>query len=179
MREIQQPTVEHRSSPGIEEDIVRHPAFAQIAVSRVSGGAMLYGSDFQHQHFVRVTIRASELHRSLSRDWAMGGKTYIEVDLSEAQWAEFVSSFNVGMGVQCTLVERNHEMIPGLPKPERRIDQFEGEARETLGDALKHLDKLVEQINEMKISQKQKDQLIGHIRMSRQELVSNLPFVLK
>lgn len=64
---------------------VRHPAFASIRASRVSGGANLYDSDFQHQHYVTVSIMRSELHRTLSNDWHHGREELIEVAMSESQ----------------------------------------------------------------------------------------------
>jgi hypothetical protein len=177
-RHIEQPTFEN---VGSDETMVRHPAFAQISASRVSGGAYLYGSDFQHQHYVTIRICESTLRRKLSNDWPMGSTMsgFIEVDLSEAQWAEFVSSMNVGSGVQCTLRRRENKEIPGLPAPQRRADQFRDEVRETMVDSLAHLEKLSEAIDVMSASEKQKNALRGHLRMARQELLSNIPFVEK
>lgn len=51
------------------ESRITHPAFAQIGASRVSGSVNLYGSEFNHQHFITISIHRSELNRSLSRDW--------------------------------------------------------------------------------------------------------------
>jgi hypothetical protein len=98
----QDPTIEKVDSP-ISDSVEKHPAYAQIGASRVSGGTYLYGSNFAHQHYVTISITKSELNRSLSRDWASGGEEYIEVALSEAQWASFVSTLNSGTGIQCTL----------------------------------------------------------------------------
>ena len=99
---FQQPTAEKVGS-NITETVESHPAYAQISASRVSGQTNLYGSDFSHQNYVTISIHASELHRSLSRDWAFSRREYIEVAMSESQWAAFVSSMNVGCGIQCTL----------------------------------------------------------------------------
>lgn len=180
MGKVEQPTIERESFGGGFEEVIKHPAFAQIGASRVSGGVILYGSDFQHQNFVRIRINKSQLHRKLSNDWPYGGSQgYIEVDLSEAQWAEFVSSMNVGNGVQCTLRYLQGEQIPELPKPEPRMNQFNGELKETIEDSLAHMDKLIASIEATKVSQKQKDEMLGHLRMARQELLANIPFVLK
>lgn len=66
-------------------EVMRHPAFGQISVSRVAGHRHLYGSDFAHQHYVTLTIRGSEMHRSLARDWPYAREHLVEVSLSEAQ----------------------------------------------------------------------------------------------
>lgn len=164
---------------GRDGTVSTHPAFAQISASRVTGGAVLYGSDFQHQHFVTIKIKQSQSHRSLSRDWHNAGEEYIEVALSEAQWAAFVSSMNVGSGTTCTLTRRNREMIPSLPDPVSRRDQFNGEVSETLRDAIKALDKLTDDIDALKLSEKQKGELRGRVETARREIGSNVPFVLK
>ncbi|KKL96942.1 hypothetical protein LCGC14_1839510, partial [marine sediment metagenome] len=99
--ESQEPTIEVTKDDPINDTVERHPAYAQIGAMRVSGshGAYLYGSDFRHQHYIMIQIHDSVLHRSLSGDRAHSGKRLIEVALSEAQWATFVSSLNQGSGV--------------------------------------------------------------------------------
>lgn len=69
-----------------DEETTTHPAYAMIGASRVQGGSYLYGSEFHHQHFVTVSIRRAETHRSLSRDWFSGGEELIEVAMSEAHY---------------------------------------------------------------------------------------------
>jgi hypothetical protein len=156
-----------------------HPAFAQIGASRISGGAVLYGSDFQHQHFVRIRVSKSYLRRDLSNDMPMAGvEPMIEVDLSEAQWASFVSSMNTGGGTQCTLYAFNGESVPGLPTPESRKDQFKQEAIAACSKAFEAIKELQDAISDTKLSQKQKDDLLKRSEAVRGRLTGSLPFVL-
>jgi hypothetical protein len=127
---------------------VTHPAFAQIRASRVSGSTALYGSDFRHQHYLTITISASYLDRHLSNDWPHDGKELIEVAMSEAQWATFVSSLNMGGGVQCTLTHQNGKPIPALPDPESRVQQFGQELKEGLAEHVQELRAIASQIRE-------------------------------
>src|SRR3954470_19367469 len=105
MRKAEKPTTEIVDQKSGTEEIEKHPAYGQIAASRVTsgGGATLYGSDFKHSNFITIRVHASEQHRSLSHDWHYARDMLCEVALSEAQWATFVSSLNAGMGVPCTL----------------------------------------------------------------------------
>lgn len=87
-----------------------HPAFAVIGAHRYSGGSdTLYGSPLKHHGGITVTIQFSDEHVSIGnhnywpRHGVHGGATIAEVTLSEAQWATFVSTLNVGSGVPCTL----------------------------------------------------------------------------
>jgi len=110
------PTIERNG----EDIVTRHPAFGQIAVSRVSGRRTLYGSDFVHNGFVRVSIYGSEQHRTNSHDWPHhSNRPLIEVDMSEAQWGAFVSSFSSSEGARCTLVSVVGERKPEIPYEDR------------------------------------------------------------
>jgi hypothetical protein len=176
---IQEPTITPGKYGGERETKYEHPAYGMIGASRVSGGTMLYGSDFQHNSFIRITVRESYLKRGLSTDWPHGHDELIELDVSEAQWAQFVSAMNVGFGVQCTLRHVQGEFRPGLPKPASRVDQFAGEAKAKLTRALDELTALHSAIDELKLSEKQKNALKSHVQQARQQFTSNLPFVLQ
>lgn len=175
-RAIQEPTV---TDDGQDRQEISHPAFAQISAGRVSGGAVLYGSDFQHQHYIRIRISPSTLMRSLSNDWAHASlQRYIEVDLSEAQWAQFVSSMNTGGGTQCTLSDLNGEMVPGIPAPTKRRDQFKSEAVAACREAFAAIDELQAALEDAKLSQKARDDLNKRAESIRSRLTGSLPFVL-
>ena len=57
------PTVTPPTDGTYDDSVETHPAYAQIGVHRVSGRTRLYGSDFEHQHWMTVTVRRSELRR--------------------------------------------------------------------------------------------------------------------
>jgi hypothetical protein len=179
MRAVEEPTIE-KSSSGHRDYTVHHPAYAQISANRVSGGKVLYGSDFQHQNYVTVKITKSELHRNLSNDSAFGSsRPYIEVAMSEAQWAEFVSSMNVGFGVQCTLQYKDGKEIPGIPNVANQRETFKEEAAQRAEHALQTLAELREKIDALGISEKAKKSLRGHVNSAEAQLTSSMPFVLE
>lgn len=94
-----------------------HPAFGAITAHRITStpGSVLFDSEIQHNHFVRVTVSPMTRSRHLNRDWLHPRLTpLIEVDMSEAQWASFVSSMNTS-AVPCTIraTESNRD-VPGL-----------------------------------------------------------------
>ncbi|MFM0608667.1 hypothetical protein PQR05_29475 [Paraburkholderia sediminicola] len=180
-RRIEEPTItEDNARVGDKSLRYEHPAYAQIAASRVSGHVNLYGSDFSHQHFVRIKVARSSIRRDLSNDWVSADLTpYIEVDLSEAQWASFVSSMNVGGGTQCTLrFLKGEGEIADLPAPASRRDQFKSEAIAACREAFAAIDELKAAIAETKLSQKQRDDLMKRADSVRGRLNGSLPFVL-
>lgn len=118
-REVVQPTVNDR-------DAETHPAWGLIGASRVQTsppGANLFDSDIRHAHTVVVRISTASRKRDLGRDWKHSEAEFVEVEMSEAQWASFVSSMNAGDGVACTIRRREDEiLVPDFP-PEARLRQ--------------------------------------------------------
>lgn len=152
-----------------------HPAYGMIGASRVTSsppGVAMFGSDFQHQRFVKVTIMRGELSRSLSEDRHRGvGVPLVEVALSEAQWATFVSAMNIGHGVPCTLEIADGERLPGIEPTTDRREQINAEVIDTMRDALTTLEELREAAPTNKLKKK--------VDMAIQQIKSNIPFVAK
>lgn len=97
MRDYSEPTVDEYGSEV-------HPAWATIGAYRgQSTGTYLFDSDVKHQNTVTIRLYEANRKRDLHHDWIHGGKEIMEVELSEAQWASFVSAMNSGSGVPCTL----------------------------------------------------------------------------
>ena len=165
------------SGSTVFESTETHPAYAQISGSRVSGGAVLYGSDFKHQHYVTIRIAKSDLHRGLSNDRLSTREHYIEVALSEAQWATFVSSLNIGSGVQCTLQWFQGKHISQIPAPPDRTKQFALEASERLKMAADGLQRLRETINLSTANVTTKRNLLSAVELVARNLTPNLMFV--
>jgi hypothetical protein len=102
-----------------------------ISASRVTShpGAVLFDSDIRHQHYVTVNISGARRQRDLNRDWLHTDKTEIEVSMSEAQWASFVSSMNT-TGVPTTITYKKGEggipRIPYEPRLQESMDEVHG-----------------------------------------------------
>jgi hypothetical protein len=113
------PTEEVRDGSGGDKETIRkHPAFGMIGAARVqSMGTWLFGSPIKHRGFIILRIQEAEEHHRLNSDWHYANKLTTEVWLSEAQWASFVSTLNIGSGVPCTISYRQTgpaEDIPGI-----------------------------------------------------------------
>jgi hypothetical protein len=121
-----------------EKGYERHPAWGMIGASRVqcSPGAVLFDSDIRHMHTVRIVVGTASRRRDLHSDYQHREKEFLELELSEAQWASFVSSMNTGNGVPCTIRRREEErQVPEMPHDSRlkvSIDEVRDEARDAL-----------------------------------------------
>lgn len=179
---IEEPvTVKKSFSPNDDNTVTTHPSFGQISIHRVNGNAVLYGSDFVHHNTVRIAIHRSQLNRNLSHDWYFANETVVEVEMSEAQWATYVSSFNVGTGVPCTLRFVQNDEVPtkpGLPDPDIR-GEFSSEVGKTIKDAMNSLKRLKEKVlsETTKLPKKTQAELIGPIEAAMREIGSNISFV--
>lgn len=178
MRPIEEPVVTMEEGPGrMDESVARHPAFVQIGAYRSQGGhTPLYDSDFTHNAMITIRVSKSELHRNLGRDWHFGREEIMEIAMSEAQWATFVSSLNMGSGVPATLRQFNGEIIPGLPKPLSRANQFGEEVRKTLDSSIASLDKLAAAVEAMGLPKGKVAAIQSEISMARMQLHSNVPY---
>ena len=165
-------SVEKKDNYGPDRTIVTtHPAFGQISASRVSGEEALYGSDFISRNYMTIRIRKSELHRSLNRDWHRDTQDIVEIALTESQWATFVSSPNMGGGVPCTIQRLDGQVIPGLPDPQARTDQFKGEMEKSFAGIIEKIDQLI-----AKAKTKNDKFELG---LLKQDIEKNLPYVAK
>lgn len=176
-RHVEAPT-ETADSSAVGGTVFSHPAYAQISASRVTGSTVLYGSDFRHRGYVRIRISRSTLRRTLSSDWPHSDQLpYIEVDLSEAQWAHFVSSMNIGEGTQCTLRRHAGMTVPELPEPTDRQSQFSEESDERMRQAMDSLDQLASALAGSGLSSKRLSELQGFVRSACQNIGANREFV--
>lgn len=175
MRAIEQP-VTIKSESRLDESVTTHPAYAQIGASRVSGHANLYDSDFSHQNFITITIRRSEKYRSLNRDWHFGRNELIEVMLSEAQWATFVSTPNVGSGVPCTLNHIAGEAVPQLPNAPDTRSLFKTEMKEMVAELQSDLSNLAKELDGP-LGKKKVDELRKSLELLSGRLTGSTGFV--
>lgn len=176
MRKTEEPVTTKRDDP-MGGERINHPCFGQIVGCRRQGSSVLYDSEFTHNNTIAISIHTSELTRSLSNNWHFADKQLIEIEMSEAQWASFVSSLNVGSGVRCTLRRFNGDLIPGLPEPITDRKKFELEFGEDIKDAFDRLKSLETMIEESKLSNKAKDEIFKKIMSIRASFTSSMPFV--
>ena len=153
-----------------------HPAFGQISANRVSGHTTLYGSDFIHNNYISIRLYTSSLDRSLSEDRYFSGRELFEVNLSEAQWATFVSAMNVGFGVPCTIDHVMGEQKPGIPL-RKQENQFKAEIKNDLLKAEEALKDLREKIIALGLINKKAIPLLEEVAKASRAISDGIPFV--
>ncbi|MBA1280471.1 MULTISPECIES: hypothetical protein [Pseudomonadaceae] len=143
-------TVEEGATGG---ERYRHPAFGEISVTKGSvsnGGVELFGSDLKHRNVLTITIRTASSLRLLNRDWISSDRDVVSFQMSESQWASFVSAQG-GMPVPITFERRptddfKLEMMPGIESRETAQELFDREVRERAEGYLQASAELVERL---------------------------------
>lgn len=171
--------VEPVTTPGGQhsDSVTTHPSFGQISICRQSGRGALYGSDFIHHNCITLEITTSELHRSLSNDRHFSRDTLVKVAMSEAQFATLMSGVNTGGGVPCTIQRDQNGMVPSLPNPKPRTEQFSAELRKSMARADEAAAELAQKLEGMGLSKKKLDDLLRDVSGIRRMIDGSVEFV--
>ena len=165
------------------DKVIKHPSFGMIGLSRrsSSGVVPLFGSNIQHQHTITLTIKRAVNNRHLNNDWFHGEEQLIEIELSGAQYAEMISSFNMGDGVPCTIRQFDKHSYPDPPY-ESPVDVFQREFSAKMKNLGKECESVIEDAVKMltekpSIGKADREFLIKAIDRLVSQVSSNVPFV--
>jgi hypothetical protein len=163
------------------------PAMVMVGLSRQtwgggSDGVSLFGSSVKNNNVIALTIYQAEVNRHLSHDWYTAKSPIIEVVLSPLQFAELITTMNIGFGVPGTLVRHNGEYFK-FPKMPSKTEQFK---EEISGDMKAVIDKLNEAgqvieglIDDPKpIGKQVRKQLKALVNSLRETFENKLPFII-
>jgi len=109
---------------GSPETTEEHPSYGLVKVSRIQGHpGPLFGSQLRdHGTFIGLKIKRGERSSHDGRDWYLSRGDLIEVWLSAAQFAELLTTMNMGSGVPCTIKriwdDDGYHEVPPVPKDE-------------------------------------------------------------
>jgi hypothetical protein len=174
------PVTESKGSLGGQE--FSHPGFGAITVSRISGSTVLFGVGVRPMQFVRVSIYPNKVVRDLSREWYLhDNRPIISIDMSEAQWATFVSSFSVGSGVPCTINWNNGPVEKldwaGVGTKKTYADELKAKMRKVATGAAALVAKLTDLLKQPSIKKGDVAALRKDVEGMVTALTSNMPFV--
>lgn len=188
-RPTQLPTIEACEGPGRAGALkFRHPAYGTVEVSHPTGGESVYfGSRVSHRSRVCVTINTGTLTRDLSNDWIYSEKGLIELEFTDAQWAQFVSSHS-GRATPCTFrhypkgsLENGLEVVPGIAGDPDARPSFSDEMRETMRKEIQGLQESVKRMDAMlesgKLGKKELQDIRKEVAWGANRLADNVGFV--
>lgn len=126
----------------------KHPSYGMLQFNRASGAATnLFGSSIRHRDTIRMYLREGSVERTLNSDFYMGNEIIAEIEMSYSQFAEAITSMNMGTGVPVTIRWlRGIGKIENCPFTDKK-EQFEKEFKSNLDNATKGIDQLINDIN--------------------------------
>jgi hypothetical protein len=165
------------------EERQTHPTFGMVGFHRQTGGNLnLFGSSLRHNNYIAMTVKTASKRRGLHQDWIHGVDTIVELILSPNQFADLLTTMNVGDGVPCTL-----SFLPGVGdlgacpevQPRQIFErEFEADVRKVMTDA-REIVREVSALFDAKanITKSDRASIIEKLRMLMQHIESNMPFV--
>lgn len=157
----------------IEDDLktIPHPSFGIARLSRASGGARLVGSAVRHQTYISLSIHAAEMWE---READQGHKMFpreqiVEVHMTEAQFAEFITKWNYSEGTPCTLSRRpdpdakliSVEEPPSARSMRENLEALVDKQATALGSEMEETAKAIEELVAPRLTKKGKEELRG------------------
>src|SRR6185312_8767541 len=105
----------------MELQVEEHESYGVVGFNRVTGNpGSLFGSSINHSNFIRLRISRAAREWHLSTYWYRDREQLIELDLSAAQFADLITSMNVGVGVPCTLRYVGTDRMAECPSHDQR-----------------------------------------------------------
>ena len=182
----QEPTVsEGRIGACEPHGVFQHPAYGTITMTtRTGGGGTLFGSDLGHNQRIAIKISTAKLHRDLHHDWIHSDKQLIELEMSHAQFAQFITSNGNGSGTPVTITWlKDVGSIPAIKnlqtKHETHRQEIHNSAREAADSMAKNVAKLGAMIESGKLGKKELRELWHTLKCQVDNLPSNMEFAVK
>jgi len=145
-----------------------HPSYGRAVFHRVSGGNRpLYGSDLKHGNTIQFTLESSSCRQDLGRNWFGGGDMIAEIEFSQVQFAELLTSMNTE-GVPCTIRYRADmgrinfaEMAKAIDYVEDKIDKLVSSQVSDLKQVKAEIDEILSRKGTMKKADKERVQKLS------------------
>ena len=162
-----------------------HPAYAVIAIHRVTGGnKRLFGSALpSHNHTIWIRIARASVRHHLSTDWFHDEEGLIEVEMSQAQFAELITTPNAGVGTPCTIRSIGKTNVPSIPdavkiESEKVREGFVKKIRVFQRSIEEKSQKVRDLVGASKLTKTEKAAVVEVLDAAVREISSNMPFVL-
>lgn len=166
----------------MEEKKYEHPSYGQLEVVRTysSGATALYGSSIKHSNTIRLRLYGSYMKRDLNQNWYHNNGLKFEVEMSPTQWAEFISSINMGGGVPCTIKFDKQGRVESPPDFHTR-DTFDSEFRNSISHASKGITNTIKETKEIfskkSLNKADKEAILSNLYQIERTLKDTIPFI--
>lgn len=170
------------------EESKTHPSYGLVQFNRTSNGGRtkLFGSAIKsHANTVRLSVSDNVQHikGEFGDRYYASGAAIVEVELSAAQFAELITTMNIGQGVPCTIRRLGFKSIEEPPDETSEADRMHGQFKAKMRAAGREFRDYVEglpaKMEAMKIPAKHREAIMAPVARMLQEIESNAPFWLQ
>ena len=164
-----------------------HPSYGMVSFSRSSVGGKgwrIFGSGVRTNHPISLRITKAKRSHHLNQDWYHGGiKEIIEVNMTESQFAQLITSLNQGEGVPCTISYLGGKIIERPDEEDKSEAELVHETfKQQAAELSKKLSDSVKQVKDIalasKMTQKDKQAICGAVERFENHARSHMPFLL-
>lgn len=174
----------------VDDEIVEsHPSFGMVSVSRYTcvPAQHFFGSAIAHNAGVSLTVSKASKHRNLSSNFYFEDDELIEINMTEAQFAELMCSFN-SSGVPCTLNHVNRHAantyaeisVPPCPERNER-KEIESEFKREMKNLSTGLQDLIDKARMFQtkpsINRQDRKEFLAIAETLQRKIDSCLPFI--
>lgn len=173
----------------MSDEKIEHPSFGTIKLSRQHGGdRRLFGSALRHGAWLSISISTASLTRSHGHDHVFGNDDFVEVHLSEVDFARFIASAGIGEGTPCTInrreIDGKYQSVPEPPQHKATVNTFKAEATDRIEKAVAGAKEAMRDVSALRlkkgvVTKVELSDLFSKLRMAVQELESNAPFMIQ
>ena len=160
-----------------------HPSYGTLAFSRITGGVTpLFGSSIEHRDTIAMTLYHADITRGLHSDSIYGNRKIVEVEMSYSQFAEAITSMNMGSGVPVTIrwTEKDGKIPPCdfVSKREQFADEFK-EKRKRATDESQQIIKDVAKMFEQKknLTKADRQEILSKLSKLSMDIGCNMDFI--
>lgn len=160
-----------------------HPSYGSLVFNRRNGGTTpLFGSSIEHRNTIAMTLYHADLTRGLHSDSIYGNKKIVEVEMSYSQFAEAITSMNMGSGVPVTIrwTEKDGR-IPScdfVSKREQFTDEFKEKRREVTEESQRIIQDVSNLFNQKKtLTKADKQEILSKLSKLSMEIGCNMDFI--
>lgn len=161
-----------------------HPSYGNISLYRrhSNGSRVIFGSAANHKATVVIRISTAKMQRRIHSNTYCADENLVELELSLAQFSQFIMSTGQSEGTPCTLRYIGGQAIEECPRYEPR-EVYENEITKSLQE-LKNLSTTLESLTKTllekpRLTVEEKQQLKRSVRAIANTVNSNLEFIME
>lgn len=162
-----------------------HKSYGMVRFSRVysSHGRGLFGSKIKHSNFIKLEITEGYMKRDLNKDYFYAGKTLCEVEMSQAQFANLITSMNMGDDIPCTIsyIDKEGYIEPAeyTSPMERNQKEMEALIEEEMSLCTTGIEEIVERLEQKTITLTERRELAKDVKEIARNITDKLPWLAK